>query len=86
MEVCRYDACLKQLNGSRISKARKFNRLKRIEPLGRGMFLVKPILGYNHTTYEVNTAAQTCNCQANERSQIICSHLMACWLYEKQNS
>lgn len=89
-DTCYWDAHIKELKGSQRSKALKFNRLKLIEPKGKGSFLVHPIRAiegekdYNSTTYEVHKdgcQGWRCNCQWNVKMKMECSHIQAVHFY-----
>jgi len=67
-ELCRYDVLLRELKGGRVTKARKFNKLKCIEDLGGGIYRINPIVGYNKTTYTVDIIEEKCNCQFNVKT------------------
>lgn len=86
-EMCYYDAYLKQLTGSIISKARKFNKLKCIVPTEDDRFLCKPVAGYNKTTYTITfnpaTGNGSCSCQHNEVEGKTCSHIAGVALFLK---
>lgn len=83
-QICYWDKISRSLKGSILAKARKFNRLHLIEEKSPGVFHVKPIEGYNKSTYVVKVRdgePYDCNCQyANplwaqpEDTQPVCSH------------
>lgn len=83
-----WDASVKELKGSRISKARRFNREGSVIPRGltRSRWVVNPVKGYNKTAYEVNVTNEDewiCSCQYNRRNGRTCSHILACQLFIK---
>ena len=69
-----YKACI----GSVRSKALRFLRDKLIEEVGN-QFYVRPIAGYNNTTYLVNEFG--CNCQGFKKNGN-CSHTLAVEMYK----
>lgn len=81
--ICRWDAATGELKGSQLSKARKFNHDHCIDFQGNGTFLVRPIQGYNHTTYTVLFTPDgcQCDCQYSKRYGNTCSHIMAVGLF-----
>ena len=86
-DLPRWDvACGELKGGGQISKARKLNRLKRIEESAmQGTYIILPIEGYNKTTYLVDANAESCTCQFNVRANKLCSHIMGVFLYIKLN-
>lgn len=86
--VCKYDSARKELKGSILTKARRFCREGCVRPVRgkEGIFKVLPIRGYNMTTYDVNIFLDECNCQSNQLHGKICSHLVACYLWDKLRS
>ena len=78
-KVCWYDK-YSGLQGSMLSKAKKFNRLGLVKQLGKSYnWIVKPIEGYNVTEYQVmqDQGRMKCNCQYNTTKDKICSHILA---------
>jgi len=85
-----YDAYLELFKGTRIEKARKLNRLKLIEEISKYEWRIKPIPGYNETSYKViwDPARQRyyCdgkNCVTNNRKGQVCAHIIAVNLFLK---
>ena len=62
-----------------ITKARRFFGEGCVIKTGNG-YLVKPIKGYNKTTYQI--ISNECNCQFHKKTKLRCSHLLAIELYE----
>ena len=86
-DMPRWDMELGRMKGSILGKARKLNKFKCIVHLGVGVYDVKPILGYNKTTYRVNLMPESCNCQYNKKGAgKSCAHIMAVHLYKKLRS
>ena len=79
-----FDVLTGEVKGSQLSKAIKFNKLKRIEHQWGGIYLVKHIEGYNKTDYQVETVSGECNCQYYIRNKKPCSHILAVALFKKQ--
>ena len=90
-DVCYYDHIREKLNGSQLSKARKFCRLGLIEdvmsPLEYNPFKyhVHPIPGYNTRKYTVQilNGGWHCNCQFHNQTKKICSHIMAVLIWRR---
>lgn len=88
-KICYWDKISRTLKGSIKAKARKLNRLKCVvpDPDNQDKWVVKPIPGYNKSTYTVKVndgVPYDCNCQgANppglgpEDEQPVCSHKAA---------
>lgn len=86
-KVCYYDAFRRTLEGTIISKAKRFNREKCVVKITSGHYIVKPIIGYNKTTYKVLQGFDdvfSCSCQRYVTKQLTCSHIVAVSLYMKQ--
>ena len=62
------------------TKARKFLQYDCIEETETG-FICKPIPGYNKTVYHIIN--KRCSCQYNKKEELMCSHLLAMYLYLK---
>lgn len=85
-----YDVDLRQLLKSQKSKMKRFIRENCIEYIGRNIWIVKPIKGYNKTTYTITFdefKGWDCNCQFKSLEGIECSHIGAVklWLLRKAN-
>lgn len=85
-----YDAYLEMFGGTRIDKARKLNRLKLIEEISRHEWRIKPIQGYNETSYKVIWDSEKqryyCdgrNCMKNNRKGQVCAHIISVNLFLK---
>lgn len=68
------------LTKSQQYKIRKLVEHKCIERLGEDTWIVKPIPGYNSTTYTITrgmTGQLSCNCQFFATKQTDCSHIGA---------
>jgi|TARA_R100000501_G_C2549351_1_gene64676 hypothetical protein len=83
-KIIYYNSLKKEMEGSQISKARKFVKLKLIENKGFDNYLVKHIEGYNKTDYSVNSNLEECNCQYYVRNNKPCSHILAVALFKIQ--
>lgn len=63
-----------------LSKAKKFLEHNCVEKVGNNEWIVKPIKGYNKTTYKIilspNTNTWSCNCQGFKNLDF-CSHILA---------
>lgn len=85
----RYDVYKQELSGSVSSKARKFCKENCVELISTSGFIrnynVKPIPGYNKTTYHVTITPteNKCDCQAFVKENKICSHILSVQLYIK---
>ena len=83
-----YSSTARELLQTQQHKIKKFIEHKCIEYAGNGVFICKPIPGYNKTTYEMKQNEKgdfECNCQYFQKYKKIgerrfCSHLGA--LYE----
>lgn len=76
----------KGMNGNIKSKARKFVKNGCVEMVvPKFHWIVKPIKGYNSTTYDVTQINDyaSCNCQYNKLYCRICSHIVAVELFEE---
>lgn len=83
-QLCFWDSIAQQLHGSQRSKALKFNRLGLVQAMGDGEFQVKPIPGYNSTTYLIeylDAGSWRCQCQHQNVNHTDCSHILAVLLY-----
>ena len=92
MKLVWYDK-YKGLQGSMLTKARKFNRLKLVEELSENRWRVNHIEGYNKTDYNVWKEIReeyvkgnfgqyyNCECQYFSKNQKICSHILAVELF-----
>jgi len=81
MKLVWYDK-YKGLQGSVLTKARKFNRLKLVEELSENRWRVNHIEGYNKTNYNVwKEPTYNCECQYFSKNQKICSHILAVELF-----
>lgn len=82
-DLCYWDNISKTLKGSQKSKAKAFNREKCIKYIGNGAFLCSPIKDYNSTFYTMKKehGEFKCNCQWNVKNNLMCSHIMALYLY-----
>ena len=85
-----FDNYLVLFGGSRIEKARKINRLRLIEETSKYEWVIKPIPGYNETTYKViwdsSKKRYYCdgrNCVRNNRKGQVCAHIIAVNLFLK---
>ena len=86
-DLPRWDVELGTMKGTVLAKARKLNKFKCIVHLGVGIYDIKPIPGYNKTTYRVNLMPESCNCQYNKKGKgKTCAHIMAVHLYKKLRS
>ena len=88
-ELPRWDAEFERgvLKGSVYAKARKLNKLKCVEQIAVAVYDVKPIPGYNKTTYRVDLMPESCNCQANKNGTgKTCSHIMSVHLFRKNRN
>lgn len=87
MKLMWYDK-QKGLSSSMLSKARKLNKLKRIEKISAIEWIVKYVVGYNKTNYNIKEDYQGklhCNCQFYNKTRRKCSHIIAVLLYEEMN-
>lgn len=92
MKLVHYDPSREELTGSQKDKAEKFISLDLVERVTDFDFFIKPIKGYNKTTYQVKVVktvlggvAFRCNCQFYHTTEKTCSHIMAVkmFMFEK---
>jgi hypothetical protein len=79
-EIQFYDVHTKKLEKSYKHKVRKFLEFDCIKKVDYSQFDVRPIQGYNSTTYKVtnNACLWACNCQGYvKRKTGTCSHIEA---------
>lgn len=76
----------KGLQGSVLSKARKFVKLGCVScEIGNFHWIISPISGYSKTKYDVTSMKghMSCNCQYNKLNDRVCSHILAVELFEE---
>jgi|TARA_Y100000296_G_C5146430_1_gene243963 hypothetical protein len=85
-KVCWYDK-FKGLQGSILTKARRFNKLGLIKHLTGYAWIVNPLPG-NSMTYNVSRdcGIMKCQCQRNRTKNLICSHILAVELWKNINN
>lgn len=84
--VCKWYSDKRELAGSQRFKAVKFLEFDCVESINKEqtVFLVKPITGYNSTTYRVVVSPfdQDCSCQWYNKQKLQCSHILAVKLWK----
>lgn len=86
-----WDTISETLKGSQRSKARRFVNNGLVSySFTEKTFTVKPIIGYNKTTYTIrnDTKGLRCNCQYYVKTEKYCSHILSIllWLNIERNT
>ncbi|RLJ08637.1 MAG: hypothetical protein DRP12_00285 [Candidatus Aenigmatarchaeota archaeon] len=83
-EIIRYEVG-KGMVGSVRNKVRAFIENGCVVQVGPKSWIVRPIPGYNKTTYEVTSDGSffRCSCQYNRTKGLVCSHILAVTEYIK---